>query len=824
MKKRIGRVFTKIMVSIMLIVSVLSVFMLGGCSINGQDINVNLTELQTPGNIAYNEGTSTVSWSSVNNCDGYIVKINESEYNVDGLSYAVSFNESCSFTFSVKARGRSLYSTDSPWSEPKTYQFVKSNTPTEPPQRVNWDDANVSNGIGRTVSAIDGKYGFMTSEFVSPFDKNKLYSMPLYSTSWSSSESSSTISESVSDTITNISVGLQESVNVGNTNASTTSTKLFRKGFSQSFKANYSYKKSTQTKEIYYYFNNTIAGKLVEIEGRSDIEAFQNIVTESYLSDAQQVVDENSAKQFLRKYGTHVVTAGIFGAKAEYFYIYSYESSKVEHKADAELKASFTMHLAKLKSITTEMSASFSGEFGWNDEKSVETFNAKLRGGDPVDCTSYQSLKDNYQSWLNSFANGNYNELVDFPSRSLVSVWDLLPKNGTYSSAKTFLENTTNKLMDEEFQKNMDAFNEERDENCQDGSEAYPYKITNAQELSDIRNKDGKLGEDRVYFKLANDIDMTGVGDWTPMETFFGELDGDGHVIKNLEIKTISSLQHNPKTKAENGYYSGFINVNYGTVKNLKFEGAVIEASKKENTSSERNIFIGLVAAFNTDGGKISNIEINGPKIDATMSADDKCSKDPKFTSFCGGVTGYNMGSVNYCVVKDSEIYMYTNGGNNHSLPSATICGGIVGENVSKCENIISDHNIVKSKSRGGYYKAGKGGGRVWSWSGYVIGINNGTLDRAVSYGHAKDSLSAETQTCASYMSNIKNWGLICGSMEKGQASNVYAVKMDDIRIVGDDKSACTDAFVNETDAIRSKVGLWTNWKYDDGHFSFVFA
>ena len=65
------------------------------------------------------------------------------------------------------------------------------------------------------------------------------------------------------------------------------------------------------------------------------------------------------------------------------------------------------------------------------------------------------------------------------------------------------------------------------------GTASSPYLIATAAELQSINNNLG------AYYRLTADIDLAG-RTWTPIGTtsagFFGELDGDGHTIKNLAL------------------------------------------------------------------------------------------------------------------------------------------------------------------------------------------------------------------------------------------------------------------------------------------------
>lgn len=68
-----------------------------------------------------------------------------------------------------------------------------------------------------------------------------------------------------------------------------------------------------------------------------------------------------------------------------------------------------------------------------------------------------------------------------------------------------------------------------------DGTSANPYQIETAAELQSIQN------DLSAHYILMNDIDLTGVT-WAPIgstsASFFGELDGNGYTISNLNLST----------------------------------------------------------------------------------------------------------------------------------------------------------------------------------------------------------------------------------------------------------------------------------------------
>ena len=94
--------------------------------------------------------------------------------------------------------------------------------------------------------------------------------------------------------------------------------------------------------------------------------------------------------------------------------------------------------------------------------------------------------------------------------------------------------------------------------------------ISTAQQLewlADIVNRgNGMSGK---TFVLLNDIDMSGIDDWTPIGDYYlfrGTLDGQGHTIRNLTITSVNPS----RTNANPGYgLFGYMN---GTVKNLNLD------------------------------------------------------------------------------------------------------------------------------------------------------------------------------------------------------------------------------------------------------------
>jgi len=123
------------------------------------------------------------------------------------------------------------------------------------------------------------------------------------------------------------------------------------------------------------------------------------------------------------------------------------------------------------------------------------------------------------------------------------------------------------------------------------GTQADPYIISTPSDLDSIRNSSSFN-----YYELANDIDLSSWGNWTPIGDFVGQLDGKGYKILNMTITGSNYV----------GFF-GSITVttsNNFIVKNLGFENATVNA-----TSSISGILGGYL---NIVGGLIENCYSTG--------------------------------------------------------------------------------------------------------------------------------------------------------------------------------------------------------------------
>lgn len=255
------------------------------------------------------------------------------------------------------------------------------------------------------------------------------------------------------------------------------------------------------------------------------------------------------------------------------------------------------------------------------------------------------------------------------------------------------------------------------------------------------------LEPDKNY-KMVADIDMSKAAQWwTPVKNFTGSLDGDGHTIYNLGVKT---------TEDHTGLF-GTLDLN-GVAKNLIFVNPTVEVT---NT----NQFAGVLAGetnYTYDGkGKATNVDsifVYGAKIegdDQTFIAAgglvgsanlktkiNNCSFQGEITlpnsENVGGIVGQTRSgsSVNACYANVNataktvlggivgiagtphDYCKFTNCEVRGQLTAENAVGGFVGDNYfNEISNVVSHADIVATKKS--------------AWNGYAAGGIIGVMESA---------------------------------------------------------------------------------------------
>ena len=254
------------------------------------------------------------------------------------------------------------------------------------------------------------------------------------------------------------------------------------------------------------------------------------------------------------------------------------------------------------------------------------------------------------------------------------------------------------------------------------GTQAEPYLVEYANDMLAMIN-DLKEGEP-TYIKLANDIDMSTVEEWMPVNITEPyktiHFDGDGHTIKNLSsnASTMPSL----------------FGVIKGSVKNVNFENCTIEAGAsnagagivagKAIDAEIKNITgtgntIKSMAAANGSGkhiGGIAGIVTNSKFEDINIGVDiTDGNEDGVFTRMIGGLVGIVLPEMSD---DDAVIKTFTDKDKKHStfnnchvkgkIAAYHYSGGFIGAiSVENTEITNCSADVDMNFTAGGNYAGG---------------------------------------------------------------------------------------------------------------------
>jgi hypothetical protein len=332
--------------------------------------------------------------------------------------------------------------------------------------------------------------------------------------------------------------------------------------------------------------------------------------------------------------------------------------------------------------------------------------------------------------------------------------------------------------------------------------------ISTAYELADIKTNDSS-----VKYYLANDIDLSGYGNFTPIGSqsvaFKGTFDGAGHTIKNMTISgssyqalfanvagaTIENLTIKDSSITASGYYVSAV------VAHVAAANLTISNCHVVNTTISGNYGVGGLLGYVAAGNSTWNIKVSQSSIvDGSVSATTHGSggiigeistgKAVVSESFCAAesVTAKNSGGAGG-IVGVAGIYGSTAGYaivencynlaavscNNSAATYYGAAGGIIGEaynssnKVSYCYNLGTVTGAVGSQS----YSSYAGG-----IAGYNIGVtsvscyNGGTVTSANT--SSSTTKYAKNGTIYAYSSStITSCYYLKGCLATGNFTNV---------------------------------------------------
>lgn len=336
------------------------------------------------------------------------------------------------------------------------------------------------------------------------------------------------------------------------------------------------------------------------------------------------------------------------------------------------------------------------------------------------------------------------------------------------------------------------------------GTESDPYRLSSTRDL--LAMKPALVKGQMTYFKMMNDIDMSSIENWDPLNPkdpydLGIVFDGGGHSLKNL--------------KSKGQVYSSFFGVLYGKCYNVKFVDAEIVSASNSGA--------GIIGGYIGTGGKpaiVSGVEASGIVTNAGKGQSvgglggnareatiENCTVNVTVSNpmgdgvnrtATGGVVGKTMGSavkIKNCVVRG--IVEIIKGVNN------TYTGGIVGWQVDAGSEITGCEVYATVKSAGE-----RVGGIVGHYQG-------GTLSGCKFYGevNAASRLAggiAGITSSASIIENCLSSGkIVC----KNNVGGIVGMNENPLTIRCCESSSTIEINVNGVDGVGGVLGLASNGK-----------
>lgn len=336
------------------------------------------------------------------------------------------------------------------------------------------------------------------------------------------------------------------------------------------------------------------------------------------------------------------------------------------------------------------------------------------------------------------------------------------------------------------------------------GTESDPYRLSSTRDL--LAMKPALVKGQMTYFKMMNDIDMSSIENWDPLNPddpydLGIVFDGGGHSLKNL--------------KSKEKHYSSFFGVLYGKCYNVKFIDAEIVSASNSGA--------GIIGGYIGTGGKpaiVSGVEASGIVTNAGKGQSvgglggnareatiENCTVNVTVSNpmgdgvnrtATGGVVGKTMGSavkIKNCVVRG--IVEITKGVNN------TYTGGIVGWQVDAGSEITGCEVYATVKSAGE-----RVGGIVGHYQG-------GTLSGCKFYGevNAASRLAGGIAGITSSESTIENClssgKIVC----KNNVGGIVGMNENTLTIRCCASSSTIEINVNGVDGVGGVLGLASNGK-----------
>ena len=415
--------------------------------------NVINQPLDTPVITSFNN--YVIFWNAVEGADHYEVRVvyngKEDYKKPDSLSFSLEkyFRECNSLEVYLRAMSPEGSTT------PNSAYYMDSYSVGEG-SIVNYE------GVGKTVNLLTNtytNYGTGTTSIFNKYMFNRLMAGDLVTLAKHYGDNVYT--ESISEYTNNKTSSIKNKVTQ---NASIGIDKIGKitGGYTFELDENYTQKTYNQTQAVFYDAYYEYRGYQAGIDGFSNPEILYSLLSDEFIRDAGYLQSgEMSPEAFITKYGTHVITAGIYGAKFNAHYEMLANKETLENTGKIVSKSTVTAGIeAVLKGVkvsddvTSETTLTLDDFISSNSTDKRVIFEFSAVGGSHIAPTlSISDFASVSQAWADSMTNESDYVLIDVPDGSLYFIWDFL--GAEHSEAKKILNDYFYARCDEQ----LDALN-----------------------------------------------------------------------------------------------------------------------------------------------------------------------------------------------------------------------------------------------------------------------------------------------------------------------------------------------------------------------------
>lgn len=406
--------------------------------------------LATPENLIVNG--ETIYWDTVEGADHYEVVINGNIVETWSTSLLLTPYYGTNFDLQIRIRaiapsGSGIYNS--------AYNEYLFDIPTSP--------ISAYDGLGQSVNLLTGGYTTTASGTTSIFNEALFNRLRVKNDTYKDSYTKIIYSESLHGYVNDVSNKFGNKLGI---DVSVDYMKLVKVTAGFDFEVNEEYKEKSQseTKTIFYDMDYYYTNERVEIEGYKDTKKFTEALSEEFLADALKVQNGTMLpEEFINKYGTHIVTAGIYGGTFNLHYEMISKKTTVETTFTEDSKVGVSAGIGACiygvnlgLDVKVENTAASSNYVSNTNADTQTKFEARTRGGDATGnvCTSLDDFKVVCAAWAETLDTTNDFVLIDVADNSLYFVWNFLPDE--YQGAKDILNQYFKLACDDQYNSLID--------------------------------------------------------------------------------------------------------------------------------------------------------------------------------------------------------------------------------------------------------------------------------------------------------------------------------------------------------------------------------